>query len=229
MIGLNPLSLCFDLDGTIVDTAPDLVRVLNLVIAEDGLAETDYNAARNQVGFGAKKLIRDACARADHTISDARLDELFDLFLELYEADIAQRSKPFAGVTATLRQLKSQGHRLTVCTNKPGFLARKLLSELQMTSLFDRIIGSRDGVPTKPQPEHIFAAAGHRRRREIVMVGDSAADILAARAAGVPSVLMRYGYAGTPASRLRADIVLRRFCELPEALFSLKRPSEPYL
>lgn len=228
MRDLTRLSICFDLDGTIVDTAPDLVRVLNLVIAEEGLPETDYSSARGQVGFGAKRLITEACGRAGHDISGERVDELWHLFLALYEADTSQKSQAFSGVLPTLRDLKRGGADLSVCTNKPGFLARKLLDELDMTRYFSRIIGSRDGIATKPSPDHIFAAAGHRRTREIVMVGDSAPDILAARAAGVTSVLLRYGYAGTPADRLRADIVLRQFRELPGALFSLKRPSEPF-
>jgi len=157
MYTLSGLSLCLDLDGTIIDTAPDLVRVLNLVIAEEGLGEVDYEIARGQVSNGAKALIRSACARAGHKIEEDRVDELWHLFLKL-----------------------------------------------------------------------IFAAAGHRQVDKIVMVGDSSADIMAARAAGVPSVLMRYGYAGTPTTRLRADITLRQFRELPGALLSLIRPSDPY-
>ena len=226
------LSLCFDLDGTIIDTAPDLVRVTNLVIAEEGLGETDYIAARGAVGFGAKRLIREACERADHAISDARVDELWHLFLKLYEDDIAQLSRPFPGVLETLAKLRQAGHELSVCTNKPGFLARKLIKALDMEKFFVRIVGSRDGIPTKPSSAHIFAAVGHRDPDRIVMIGDSLPDVAAARAAGVPSVLMRYGYAGTPADRLRADITLRQFRELPtalnRALFSLGRPSGPF-
>ncbi len=228
MAGLGRLSLCFDLDGTIIDTAPDLVRVTNLVIAEEGLGETDFIAARGDVGFGAKRLIRRACERADHAISDARVDELWHLFLKLYEDDIAQLSRPFPGVTETLLSLRQAGHELSVCTNKPGFLARKLIKALDMEKFFVRIVGSRDGIPTKPSPAHIFTAVGHRDPRRIVMVGDSLPDVAAARAAGVPSILMRYGYAGTPADRLRADITLRHFRELPGSLFGLKRSNGPY-
>ena len=222
------LSLCFDLDGTIIDTAPDLVRVTNLVIAEEGLGETDYYAARGAVGFGAKKLIREACARADHSISDDRVDELWHLFLKLYEEDIAQLSRPFPGVIKTLTDLRKAGHELSVCTNKPGFLARKLIKALDMERFFVRIVGSRDGIPTKPSAAHIFAAVGHRDTSRIVMIGDSLPDVAAARAAGVPSILMRYGYAGTPADRLRADVTLRQFRELSQALLSLKGLSGPY-
>ncbi len=222
------LSICFDLDGTIVDTAPDLVRVTNMIISKEGLAATDYNLARGQVGFGAKALIREACRRAGHKISEERIDELWPEFISLYDEDIAQLSRPFDGVLATLGKLKRDGHELSVCTNKPGYLARKLLAALNLENLFVRVVGSKDGVPTKPSAAHIFAAAGHRNPRKIIMVGDSLPDIMAARAAGVPSILMRYGYAGTPTDRLRADITLRRFRELPDALFSLKRPSDPY-
>ena len=228
MAFIDKLSICFDLDGTLIDTAPDLVRVLNLVIKEEGLGPTDFAAARNQVGFGAKKLIREACARENHSISEDRVDELWHLFLKLYEEDIAQLSKPFEGVTDTLRNLKRMGHELSICTNKPGHLARKLIKSLSLEHFFIRTIGSRDGVAHKPSPAHIFAAAGHRDYRKIVMVGDSMPDVMAARAAGVPSILMRYGYAGTPADRLRANVTLRRFRELPEALFSLRRPSDPF-
>jgi len=221
-LSLDHLSLCFDLDGTIVDTAPDLVRVTNLVIAKEGLRETDYLKARGQVGFGAKALIREACARVDHPITEDRIDELWHLFIELYDADIARLSRPFPGVVETLKQLRQQGHELSVCTNKPGYLARKLIKALNMEKLFVRIVGSGDGTPSKPSPLHVFAAAGHRNSKKIVMVGDSFPDVAAARAAGAPSILMRYGYAGTPADQLRADITLRQFRELPAALIELR-------
>jgi len=227
MGGFSGLSICFDLDGTLVDTAPDLVRVLNLVISEEGLPPTEYAKARGQVGFGAKALIVQACSRADHAISDERVSQLWHLFIKHYQDNIAELSKPFSGVIDTLRLLRNGGAKMSVCTNKPGYLARKLLDELKMSTYFDRVIGSGDGVATKPSPQHIFAATGHRRKSGIIMVGDSAPDVMAARAAGVPIVLFRYGYAGTPADRLRADKILRRFRELPETLLSLTGPVAP--
>ncbi len=216
------LSICFDLDGTLVDTAPDLVRVLNLVIAEDGLEPTDYTSARNQVGLGALKLIREAFKRANRAITENREQELLDLFLKLYEEDIAQLSQPFAGVISTLQILKRQGAHLSVCTNKPGYLARPLISALNMDNYFDRVVGSRDGYASKPSPELVFAAAGHRRNDDIIMVGDSTPDILAAKAARVPGILVTYGYANMPWARMRAEKVLRQFSELPAALLSIR-------
>jgi len=178
---ITGLSLCLDLDGTIVDTAPDLIRVLNTVIAEEGLSETDYSAARRAIGFGSRRLIEDAFIRAAHQVSASRVTDLQKLFLELYAEDIAQLSRPFDGVLQTLRQLKQEGADLSVCTNKPGYLARPLLASLGMTPLFSRIIGGDDVARNKPHADHIFAAAGHRHARKIVMVGDGAPDSLASR------------------------------------------------
>lgn len=218
---LRNLSICFDLDGTLIDTAPDLVRVLNTVIAEDGLGETQYTAARDRVGFGAKVLIKEAFARADATLTEERADELLVLFLEIYAQDIAQLSRPFPGVLDTLRDLKSAGARLSVCTNKPGYLARPLIEALDMTPFFERTVGSRDGYKHKPDPEHVFAAAGHKDTRNIIMIGDALPDVLVARNAGISVIIMGYGYADTPPATLRADIVLRSFRDLPGAIISL--------
>lgn len=214
-------SLCFDLDGTIVDTAPDLIRVLNLVIAEEGIEPTSYAKARAAIGFGSRRLIEDAFLRAGKTVAAERTTELQRLFLKLYAEDIAQLSRPFEGVMETLIRLKRNGAELSVCTNKPGYLARPLLEALGMTPLFTRIIGSDDVARNKPHADHIFAAAGHRRASTIVMIGDGAPDSLAAKAAKVPCILMAYGYSTVPFESLGADIVLRRFRDIPSALTRL--------
>lgn len=218
---ISGLSLCLDLDGTIVDTAPDLIRILNAVIAKEGVNETDYNAARRAIGFGSRRLIEDAFSRANHKVGETRVSDLQKLFLKLYAEDIAQLSRPFDGVLQTLRQLKRNGVDLSVCTNKPGYLARPLLDALGMTALFSRIVGGDDVARNKPHADHIFAAAGHRRARDIVMVGDGAPDSLAAKAAGVPCILMAYGYSETPCEHLGADVILRAFREVPSALEDL--------
>jgi len=216
------LSICFDLDGTIVDTAPDLVRVLNDVIATQGLPETNFDQARNKVGYGAKALIRHAYALEGQTIDEDLVEGLLGLFLEQYEAEISRLSTPFPDVLKTLSRLKSSGHRLSVCTNKPGYLARPLLDALDMTRFFERIIGSRDGVRTKPHADHVFAAAGHRQSEKIIMVGDSVPDVMAARAARVPVIVMTYGYANMAIARLRADRTLRQFKDLPATIGELR-------
>jgi len=221
MQSLHNLSICLDLDGTIVDTALDLVRVLNVVIAEEGLPRTDFDAARQDVGFGSKVLITEAFKRADHDISQTRIDELQKLFLKLYADDIAQLSRPFPGVIDTLVSLKQAGADLTVCTNKPGYLARPLIEELGMNALFTRVVGSDDVKFKKPSAMHIYTAVGHRGRKPIVMVGDSLPDVLAARTAKAQSIVMTYGYSRIPATKLGADRVLRNFRNVPSALKDL--------
>lgn len=223
---LRNVSICFDLDGTLVDTAPDLVRVTNEVIAQEGLPETDYKRARAVVGFGSRRLITDALARANHTVTPDRLDALQQDFLSRYAATLSERSNPYPGVIETLAILKSMGASLNVCTNKPGWLAGPLLEELAMTHWFDRIVGGDDARSSKPDPRHIFDSAGHQSRDHLVMVGDSWPDMEAAKRAGAFSILMTYGYSFIPQIRLRAGLRLRTFRTLIPALIERYDPAK---
>ena len=216
------LSVCFDLDGTLIDTAPDLVRVLNVVIAQESLPPTDFNEARKAVGFGARALITGALSRAGHKVPEARIDELRELFLEIYAKNICQLSTPFPGVVDTLKALQQSGAELSICTNKPGYLARPLMEELGLSALFVRTIGSDDLARNKPHADHIWKAVGHRgHRRKIIMVGDSRPDVLAARNAKTPSIVMTYGYSTIPVIKLGADRILRSFRDVPVAIAEL--------
>lgn len=221
---LSGLSICFDLDGTLVHTAPDLVRVTNEVIALEGLPDTDYGLAESVVGFGSRRLITDALNRAAHAVDERRLSELQTIFLLKYAEDIAQTSHPYPGVVDTLRALRALGAELAVCTNKPGWLARPLLEALRMQSYFSRVVGGDEAPRSKPDPRHVFMAAGHRDPDRIVMVGDSLPDMGAARNAGAFAVLMTYGYSHSPQIRLRADVRLRNFRDLTPTLLSWYRP-----
>ena len=215
MANLRHLSLCFDLDGTLIDTAPDLVRVLNDVIAEEGVPETEFKEARKAVGYGSRALINGALERENKSLSEARIDELQKLFLKLYADDICRLSTPFPGVVDTLKALKQRGAELSVCTNKPGYLARPLIEELGLTDLFISTVGSDDLERNKPHADHIWKAAGHRgKSRKIMMVGDSRPDVLAARNAKVPCIVMAYGYSTIPVIKLGGDYILRNFREI---------------
>ena len=211
-------TLLFDLDGTIVDTADDLIAATNIAVGLDGRGPGDPRALRNQVGLGGRHLIRTAYGQG---LTQTRESELLDAFLDHYTANIAAHSVPFPGVVDTLVGLRRRGHLLSVCTNKPGDLARKLLGELGMAALFDRIVGARDLPRTKPHSDHVFAAAGHRERHRIVLIGDSATDMLAARNAKVPGMLVAYGYSDAAPDTLKPTRVLRDFRELPDALDTL--------
>ena len=215
---LAGLSVCFDLDGTLVHTAPDLVRVTNEVIAQEGVGETDYRLAARAVGFGSRRLLSDAFARASHSVSELRMDELQRMFLLRYADDISRLSRPYPGVRRTLVELAALGAELSVCTNKPGWLARPLLHRLNMTHHFVRIVGGDEAPRSKPDPRHVFMAAGHRDSARIVLVGDAAPDMGAAHNARALAVLMSYGYSYTPQIKQKADVRLREFRSLTPAL-----------
>jgi phosphoglycolate phosphatase len=220
------LIFCFDLDGTLVDTAPDLVRVTNETIAKEGLEPTHYKTARSEVGYGSRVLIKNACVRARRKLSNSRLDELQSFFLERYAETIAEHSLPFPGVIDTLHTLRKGGARLTVCTNKPGYLARPLLRELGMTHFFERIIGGDEAPKAKPDARHIFMAVGAEgARKHIIMVGDSYPDIRAAHNARVPSILMRYGYTQVKPYKLRPTLSLDHFKDIPHCLSQIYEKS----
>ncbi len=215
---LNNVSLSFDLDGTLIDTAPDLVRVLNLVIATDGLAPVKLEEARQLIGYGSMALIKKAYTLAGAKVEESKANQLRDLFLDLYAKDLSQLSHPYPGVREVLADLKRSGAKLSVCTNKPGYLARPLLEELDLTKFFARIVGSDDTSACKPAARHIYDAIGHRGESPSVMIGDAGPDVYAAKAAKIPVVLMSYGYSPVSIHSFGADAVLRSFRELPSAL-----------
>lgn len=213
---------CFDLDGTLVDTAPDLVRVTNHVIAMEGLKSTHFASARKDVGYGSRALIMNACQRAGHKITEKRFLVLQKIFLKYYAETICEKSQPYAGVVETLNILKRSGADLNVCTNKPGYLARPLITELGLTPFFDRIIGGDEAPQSKPHASHVFMAAGTKTRsKRIIMVGDSYPDIRSGHNAGVPTILMRYGYSTIKPHKLRATFTLDSFREIPNILHHL--------
>lgn len=218
---LAGLSICFDLDGTLVDTAPDLVRVTNEVIAQRGHGPVNYRKARNAVGYGSRRMIIDALEDVEDEASESEIDEMQARFLDRYAKSIAELSKPFAGVEETLCDLGSLGAELTVCTNKPGWLARPLLELLNLDHYFARIIGGDEASRKKPAADHIFEAAGHRRAYQIIMVGDSWPDMRAGHNAGVYTILMTYGYTPTPQIRLRAGTRLSQFRDIVPTLVNL--------
>ncbi len=216
--GFNALSLSFDLDGTLVDTAPDLIRVLNLVIATEGLQPIKFQDARLLIGYGSAALIQKTYQQNNVELSAQKAQDLRTMFLQKYADDIARLSQPYAGVPEILTELKRAGADLSVCTNKPGYLARPLLEKLGLTKFFNRIVGSDDTTSCKPAAQHIFDAIGHRGTRSAIMIGDGAPDVYAAKAAKIPIILMGYGYSPVSVHSFGADAVLRSFRELPSAL-----------
>lgn len=226
---LQGASLCFDLDGTLVDTAPDLVRVTNEMIAIRGHGPTHYPTARRAVGYGARRLMRDALTRAGDTADESVLDEMVQRFLDRYAESIAHHSEEFPMMVETLKALRADGATLSVCTNKPGWLARPLLDEMGLSYLFETVIGGDEAPKAKPDPRHIYAAVGHRDSRRIAMIGDSFPDVRSARNAGALSVLLRHGYSPVAPRRLKADLTLSSFREIRLALISRWRSGSGFI
>jgi phosphoglycolate phosphatase len=213
----------FDLDGTLVDTAPDLAATLNVILAREGLPPVDYEAARNMVGGGARVMLERGLAAAGRDLSTTAVDALTRDFIEHYAAHIADTSQPFPGVEAALDTLTERGYRLAVCTNKLEWLSLRLLDALGLSKRFSAICGADTFGISKPNPEILRRTIGRAAATDdgAVMVGDSLTDIATARAAGIPVIAVDFGYTDTPVSALAPDRIISRFADLPDAVHAL--------
>ena len=215
---LDGATIAFDLDGTLVDTAPDLIAALNVLLDAEGLPPLALTEARPFIGRGAKWLIERGFQAAGAPLEEARAPELFDRFIARYLDHIADESLPFPGVEAALDRLKACGARLAVCTNKRTDLSLALLNALDLTRRFDAVVGADATPACKPDPRHLttaVAAAGGVMERA-VLVGDAGTDAGAARAAGAPLVLVSFGYTEIPARELEPDLLIDHFDQLPD-------------
>lgn len=211
-------TIIFDLDGTLVETAPDLVATLNVVLASEGMAPVPYEIARNYVGGGAKLMIARGIEAEGRTVDDATLDRMFADFIAYYAANVAVHSRPYPGLTEALDLLSERGWRFAVCTNKLEHLSVLLLNELNLTHRFEAICGQDTFGIQKPDPEILrrtIAAAGGDMRQSI-MIGDSETDILTARAAGIPVIAVDFGYSEKPVSEYGPDRLISHFAQLPD-------------
>ncbi len=210
-------TIAFDLDGTLVDTAPDLCTALNLVLDEAGHAPVALSDMRRVVGNGARVMIERGLTLKGARASTAELDNMLARFLVHYEAHLADSSQPFPGAKETLDGLKESGALLVVVTNKFEGFSVKLLEALGLADYFAVIAGSDTFPMRKPDAGHLLGAVsragGHSART--VMVGDSRTDVATARAANVPVVAVNFGYSDVPAAELGADRVVGRLLEVP--------------
>lgn len=217
---LTGWTIAFDLDGTLVDTAPDLLGALNVVLVEEGLPPAPLSAVRLLVGHGIRGMLSKAYALNGLTIDAAQLDTLQPRCVAVYASRIAQESLPFPGCLDALADLRARGAALAVCTNKAEGLARVLLDELDMTDGFDAIVGG-DTLPVqKPDPAPLIEAirqVGGDPKRSI-MVGDASPDVGAAKAAGAPCILLTFGYNDRPAAELGGDVLIDHYDQLAGAV-----------
>ncbi|TAK50342.1 MAG: phosphoglycolate phosphatase [Xanthobacteraceae bacterium] len=213
----------FDLDGTLIDTAPDLIATLNVILAREGLASLPYAQGRNLIGGGARKLIERGLAAEGRLAGAEEVSRMVTDFIDHYAEHIAEQSRPFEGLIEALDELARGGLVFAVCTNKLEWLSRRLLEQLGLTQRFSAICGADTFGVIKPDPagliQTITRAGG--TLAGAVMVGDSAADVNVARAAGVPVIGVSFGYTETPIADLAPDHIIDHMRELPEAVHAL--------
>ncbi len=220
---LNGATVVFDLDGTLVDTAPDLINAVNHAIAGAGYDVVPHEAVRPFIVFGGRRMLEESIRLGGRQPDADEIEILLERFVAHYACNIAVDSRPFPGLIEALDQLAARGARMGVCTNKREDLSRRLLAELDMERYFGAIVG-RDTLPVcKPHPGHLtgtVARAGGELARA-VMVGDSSTDTEAARAAGVPVVAVSFGYPDRPVETLGADALIEDYGALMGELATL--------
>ena len=207
-------TVVFDLDGTLVDTAPDLINALNFVLEAEGMPAVPLGAARNMIGAGARKLIERGLELDGRLVSPQDLARLTGDFIDHYAAHIADFSKPFEGLEGALDDLEASGYRFAVCTNKLEWLSKLLLDRLALSSRFAAICGAI-------LRETVARAGG--QLSSTVMVGDAGPDIGVARRAGIPVIAVGFGYTDIPIADLKPDRLISHMRELPAAVEVLMR------
>lgn len=220
---MHDLTLVFDLDGTLVDTAPDLIAATNHVLEYVRVPPVDVNNLRPWIGQGAKYMIEMAIGPAHANLTDEERDRLLERYLAFYAENIAEASQPFEGAVAALEHFQAAGARLAVCTNKMERMSKSLLAELDLARYFAVIAGRDTFDAFKPNPKHLLdtirTAGGDAERA--IMIGDTGVDIATARAASVPVIAVSFGYTDTPVHEFSPDAVIDHYRDLEPAIKAL--------
>lgn len=228
----DPLPIViFDLDGTLIDTAPDLIHTLNAILATEDIPAIPFDTARPMIGAGIRPLLERALAERGQYPGEAAVDALFARYIAHYQNHIADHSRPYPGLEDALDRLSAHGFTLAVCTNKYEALSLRLLDALGLRSRFAAICGQDTFPMKKPDPETLrltIARAGGDGARA-VMVGDSETDVNVARAAGIPVIGVDFGYTRTPMAELSPDRLIGHFDALPSTVLELLQVASPVI
>lgn len=216
-------AILFDLDGTLVDTAPDLAAATDHALLRAGRPAIGLDAVRSMVGDGARALIEKGFRASGGMPEPDAFEAAFNDFMIYYGRHIADTSRPFPGVATCLAALAEQDYALAVCTNKPEALSRSLLDQLGLTGFFGAVVGGDSLLVRKPDPGHIRGTLDKLGTdfSWAAMVGDSANDVNAAKAAGLPCVVVSFGYTQIAPKDLGGDRLIDHFAELHPALVAL--------
>src|ERR1700751_2682147 len=216
-------TVVFDLDGTLVDTAPDLINALNYILVREGMPPVPLDSARTMIGAGARRLLERGLELGGRAIELEDIDRLTVDLIDYYAAHIADASRPFEGLEAALDDLAARGCRFAVCTNKLEWLSKRLLDQLGLSPRFAAICGADTFGVAKPDPvilQQTVARAGGAMASTI-MVGDAGTDIGVARRAGVPVIGVSFGYTDVPMAKLKPDRLIHHMRDLPGAAAAL--------
>jgi phosphoglycolate phosphatase len=215
-----PAAVVWDLDGTLIDSAPDIATALNALLNEHGQHGHSVENVRPMIGAGVAKLIERGFRAAEAPLDSAACERLVPRFIELYTACATERTRLEPDAREVLSYLYHAGAHQAICTNKPYDLTMQILNELDIAGYFAVVVGGDSTAEKKPHPlplttclEELGVEPG-----DAVMIGDSGADVGSAKAAGVPVILVPDGYTGVPAVTLGADYVVRDLAEIPSCL-----------
>ncbi len=217
-----PRAILFDLDGTLIDSLLDITAAVAELFALEGLPALTSGQVRPMIGHGLKVLLQRAYAARDIVLAGTALDEKYAEMSSIYARHLTEFTTVLPGVREALAHYADAGVKLAVVTNKTDSAARTVLAHLGLSGAFAVVVGET-GLPRKPRPDMLFSALRQLGEAvpDAVMVGDSAADAEAARAAGMPSILVRGGYSTMPLSALGADQVIDGMADLPQAIEAL--------
>lgn len=206
----RPKAIVFDLDGTLVDSAPEIATALNSAMAEIGQPPFPLTEVQTFIGGGASVALKRALAARGTSIDDATFDAMMTSFYKVYAEVSGAGNGLYPGVKETLGELQRRGMPLGVCTNKAEHITAIALRALGIAPFFASVVGARDDLPRKPAPDMLMAVLAKlgTRPADALVVGDSRSDVGAARAAGCPVIAVSYGYAHGPVADLRADLVI---------------------
>jgi len=217
---MKDITVVFDLDGTMIDTAPDLIAATNDTLGVFGMPPVEEHIIEPAVGLGAKSMLHTAMLSLGREPQPEALTRMTEHFIDYYADHIAVKSRPFPGLEDVLQTLRGRGAKLAVCTNKRENLALLLMAELRLDHYFAAIAGADRFPVRKPDPGHLLGtikAAGGKHQRS-VMIGDSQADAKAAQSAGIPFIAVTFGYGERPVEVMKPDAIIAHFDELPDVI-----------
>ena len=217
MFKFQPTSLIWDLDGTLVDSAPDLASALNTVLDKRGFFTHSIDVVRTMIGNGVPKLVERGFNAVGMRLEPEQLDELVAMFVEEYKTCATEQTRPYPNIVETLERLHGMNIPMGVCTNKPEAFTKQILEGLGLAEYFSSVVGGDTTGTRKPDPQPVLACLRGLVSESVssLMIGDSVHDVHAAHAAGVTVGVVPWGYRSAPVEELGADFVLRDITALP--------------